>query len=79
MHLSQSVVLLQGRVGIKKIALFGKRPRQYYGKNSSNKQRETTGHHYFKKSSSVNMENVAELPLLKRTSSFESPASEISN
>ena len=28
--------------GIQNIALFGKRPSPYYGKNSSNKQRETT-------------------------------------
>ena len=46
MRLRQSVVLWQGRGGIQNIALFGKRP--YYGKNSSNKQRETTVHHYFK-------------------------------
>ena len=31
-------------------ALFGKRPSPYYGKNSSNKQRETTVHHYFNQS-----------------------------
>ena len=49
MHLSQSVGLWQGRGGIqKKIGLFGKRPSIYYVKNSSNKQRETTVHHYFK-------------------------------
>ena len=36
------------RGGIQKIALFGKIPSLYYGKNSSNKQRETTVHHYFK-------------------------------
>ena len=46
MHLSQSVEFWQGRGGIQKIALFGKRPSSYY--NSSNKQRETTVHHYFK-------------------------------
>ncbi|CDQ79176.1 unnamed protein product [Oncorhynchus mykiss] len=48
MRLSQSVVLRQGRGGIQKIALFDKRPSPYYGKNSLNKQRETTVHHYFK-------------------------------
>ena len=56
MRLSQSVVLWQGRDGIQKIALFGKRPSPY-GKNSSNKQRETTVHHYFKTWRSVNVEN----------------------
>ena len=50
MCLSQSVVLWQGRGGIQKIALFGKRTSPYYGKNSWNKQRETTVHHYFKTS-----------------------------
>ena len=35
MRLSQSVVLCQGRRGIQKIALFGKRPNPFYGKNSS--------------------------------------------
>ena len=50
MHLSQSVVLWQ-------IALFDKRPSPYYGKNSSNKQRETTVHHYFKTRRSVNVEH----------------------
>ena len=39
MYLSQSVVLWHGRVGIQKIALFGKTPSSYYGKN---KQREKT-------------------------------------
>ena len=48
MCLNQSVVLWQGRGGIQKITLFGKRPSPYYGKNSSNKQREMTVHHYFK-------------------------------
>ena len=48
MHLSQSVVMWQDRGGIQKIALFGKRPSPYYGKNSSNKQREETVHHYLK-------------------------------
>jgi hypothetical protein len=57
MHLNQSVVLWQGRGGIEKIALFGKRPGPYYGKNSSNKQRETAVHHYFKLWRSVNLEN----------------------
>ena len=57
MRLSQSVVLWQGRGGIQKIALFGKRPCPYYGKNSSNKQRETTVHHYFKTWRSVNAEH----------------------
>ena len=56
--LSQSVVLWQSRSGIQKIALFGKRPSPYYGKNSSNKQRETTVHHYFKTWRSVIPENV---------------------
>ena len=58
MHLSQSVVLWQGRSGIQKIALFGKRPSPYYDKNSSNKQRETTVHHYFKTWRSVNPERT---------------------
>ena len=44
MHLSQLVVLWQGRGGIQKIALFGKWWCPYYEKNSSNKQRETTVH-----------------------------------
>ena len=57
MHLSQSVVLWQGMVGIQKIALFDKRPSPYYGKDSSNKQRETTVHHYFKTWWSVNTEH----------------------
>ena len=57
MCLSQSVVLSQGRVGIQKIALFGKRSSPYYWKNSSNKQRERTVHHYFKTWRSVNPEN----------------------
>ena len=57
MYLSQSVGLWQGRDGIQKIALFGKRPSPYYGKNSSNKQRETTVHHYFKTWRSVNTEH----------------------
>ena len=47
--LSQSVVLWQ--------ALFGKIPSPYYGKNSSNKQRETTVHHYFQTWRSVNPED----------------------
>ena len=58
MHLSQSVVLWQGRGGIQKIGLFGKRRSPYYVKNSSNKQRETTIHCYFKTWRSVNAENV---------------------
>ena len=58
MRLSQSVVLWQGRVGIQKIVLFGKRPSPYYCKNSSNKQRETTVHHYVKTWRSVNLENL---------------------
>ena len=33
-------------MGIQKIALFGKRPSPYYGKDSSNKQRETTVHYF---------------------------------
>uniref|UniRef100_A0A8C7VZ95 Si:ch211-222n4.2 n=1 Tax=Oncorhynchus mykiss TaxID=8022 RepID=A0A8C7VZ95_ONCMY len=45
---SQSVVTTQGRGGMQNIALFGKRPSPYFGKNSTNKQRETTLHHYFK-------------------------------
>ena len=36
MRLSYSVVLWQGRGGIPKIAIFGKWPSPYYGKNSSN-------------------------------------------
>ena len=55
--LSQSVVLWQGRGGIQKIALFGTRPSPYYGKNSSNKQREMAVRHYFKTWRSVNPEN----------------------
>ena len=39
------------------MALFGKRPSQYYGKNSSNKQRETTVHNYFKTGRSFEPEN----------------------
>ena len=58
MCFSQSIVLWQGRGGIQKIALFGKRPSPYYGNNSSNKQRETTVHHYFKTWRSVHPENV---------------------
>ena len=58
MRLSQSVVLWQGRSVIQKISLFGKRPSPYHGKNSSNKQRETTVPHYFKTWRSVNTENV---------------------
>jgi hypothetical protein len=57
MHLSQSVVLWQGRVGIQKIGVFGKTPSPYYGKNSSNKQREMTVHHYFKIWRSANQEH----------------------
>ena len=34
--------------GIQKMVLFGKIPSLYYAKNSSNKQRETTVHYYFK-------------------------------
>ena len=59
-RLSQSIVLWQGRDGIQKIALFGKRPSPYYWKNSSNKQREMTVHHYFK-TWSVNQENVVKI------------------
>ena len=60
MHLSQSVVLWQGTGGIQKIALFGKRPSPYYGKNSSNKSREMIVHHCFIKTwRSVNMENLS--------------------
>jgi hypothetical protein len=36
MRLSQSVVLWQGRGGVQKIALFGKIPSPYYGKNTTN-------------------------------------------
>jgi hypothetical protein len=61
MYLRQSVVLWQGKVGIQKIALFGKRPSPYYSNNSSNKQRETTVHHYFKTWRSVNPEKVKNL------------------
>ena len=57
MRLSQSVVLWHGRGNIQKIALFGKRPSPYYGKNSSDKQREMTVHHYFKTWRSVNPEH----------------------
>ena len=45
--------------GIQKIGLFGKRPSPYYGKNSSNKQKETTVHHYFKTWRSVNPEHFS--------------------
>ena len=48
MYLSQSVVLWQGRGGIHNIALFGQIQSPYYGKTSSNKQREITVHHYLK-------------------------------
>ena len=58
MHLSQSVVLWQGRGGIQKIAVFCKRRSPYYGKNSSNKQREMTVHHYLKTWRSDNLENI---------------------
>ena len=44
MHLSQSVVLSQGRDGI----------RPYYGQNSSNKQREMRVYYYFETWRSVN-------------------------
>ena len=54
MSLNQSVVLWQGRRGIQKAAYFGKRRSPYYGKNSSNKQREMSVHHYFKTWRSVN-------------------------
>ena len=57
MHLRQSVVLWQGRGGTQIIALFGKRPRQYYDKKSSNKQRATTFNQYFKTWRSVNAEH----------------------
>ena len=53
-RLSQSVVLWQGRGVYRR---FGKRPSPYYGKNSLNKQRETTVYHYFKTWRSVNTEN----------------------
>ena len=58
MRLKQSVVLWQGRGGIQNMALFGKIPSPYYGKNSSNKQREMTVSHYFKIWRSVNTENL---------------------
>ena len=57
MHLSQSVVLWQGRGCIQKIAIFAERPSLYFGKNSSNKQRVPTIHHCFKTWRSVNPEN----------------------
>ena len=57
MRLSQSVVLWQSRGGIQKIALFGKRLSPHHGKNSSNKQRKMTVHHYFK-TRSVNSEKL---------------------
>ena len=41
------------------------RQRPYYGKNSSNKQREMTVHHYFKTWRSVNQENVNNLSFFK--------------
>ena len=51
------------------IALFGKRPSPYYGKNSSNKQRDTTVHHYFTTSSSFNMEHFENFEFSKVSSS----------
>ena len=67
MCLSQSDVLWQGRDGIQKIVLFGKRPSSYYGKNSSNKQREVV-HHYFKtkKSRTLNVSSSAVAKTIKR-------------
>ena len=44
-------------MGVQKLDLFGNIPSPYYGKNSSNKQREMTVHHYFKTRRSVNLEN----------------------
>ena len=58
-HLRQSV-FWQGRVGIQKIALFGKIPSSYYGKNSSKKQIKTTIH-YFQTWRSVNPEHFKNL------------------
>jgi hypothetical protein len=48
MSLNQSVVLSQGRGGIQKTTLFGKIPSPDYGRNSSDRQRETTVQHDFK-------------------------------
>ena len=58
-HLSKSVVFGQGRVGIQKIALFGKRPSPYYGKNSSNKKSETIVHHYFLRHEGQSMQIIS--------------------
>jgi hypothetical protein len=79
------------RGGIKKMALLGKRPSPYYGKNSSNKQREMTVHHYEGQSSAVAKtiklalmrtttgNEDPELPLLQRISSLELTAQSSSN
>ena len=57
------------------MALFGKRLSPYYGKNRSNKQRETTVHHSFKTRRSVNVESffsaVANIKLYDETGSHE--------
>jgi hypothetical protein len=49
-------------------SLFGKRPSPYYGKNSLNKQREMTVHHYFK-TCSVNKEHFKKLKKLLQVQS----------
>ena len=81
MQLDQSVVLWQGRGGIQKIALFVKISNPYYGKNSSNKQRETPFHHYFKtwrsvisRTLKVSSSAVAKtIKLYDETGSWETP------
>ena len=78
LRLSQSVVLWQGIGGIQKIALFCKRPSPYYGKNSSNKQSETTVHHYFKTWRSVNLEhfkNISSSAVAKTIKRYDDPGS----
>ena len=53
------------------MALFGKRPSPYYGKNSSNNQRETTVQSYFKTCRSVNLENVKNFESFFKCSSMK--------
>ena len=66
-------MLWQVRGGIQKITLFGKRPSPYYGKNGSNKKRETTVHHYFKTWRSINpqhFKNFLQVQLQKPSSAM---------
>jgi hypothetical protein len=83
-------VLGQGRGGIQKTALFGKRPSPNYGKNSSNKQRKIIVYQYGKyqellKFLQVQLQNTSSAmmrtatgmeDLLQRINSLELPASE---